>query len=86
MVLEAVGGGWGQQARIVFSEIAKLSSASASGELTTDSDHGVLLARRMSVVLHRENARAVLRRSCMGKALPSPVQMNIAATLSESGP
>ena len=85
MVLEAVGGGWGQQARIVFSEIAKLS-ASASGELTTDSDHGVLLARRMSVVLHRENARAVLRRSCMGKALPSPVQMNIAATLSESGP
>lgn len=83
MVAEANGGGWGHQARIVFSEIAKLS-ASASGELTTDSDHGVLLTRRLSVVLHRENARAVLRRfSTGGSALP-PVTMNMMATLAES--
>ena len=82
MVVEAVGGGWGQSARTVWSEIAKLS-ASAMGDLATDSECGVSGMRRLSIVLHRENARAVMRRFCHAGLQPSPVQLSIQATLAE---
>ena len=59
MVMEASGGGWGKQARKVWTELAK-ASALASGEL--ESHHGVHLMQRLQFVLHKENARALLHR------------------------
>ena len=61
MIMEAVGGGWGKMARCVWTELAK-TSALASGELATDSTCAILLQQRLSMTLHRENARACLRR------------------------
>jgi len=61
LIMEAVGGGWSKTARGVWSELAK-SSALAMGELETASSCAVMLQQRLSMVLHRENARACLRR------------------------
>jgi hypothetical protein len=61
MVVEAVGGGWGKAARCVWSELAK-TSALATGELETASTCATMLQQRLSMTLHRENARACLRR------------------------
>ncbi len=61
MILEASGGGWGKQARRVWSELAK-KHALATGELTSDEDSATTLLQRLSIILHRENARAILRR------------------------
>jgi hypothetical protein len=61
MVMEAVGGGWGQEARRVWSELAK-KSALAMGEFASDHDCAILLRQQLSMILHRENARACLRR------------------------
>ena len=62
MIMEASGGGWGKQARRVWSELAKKHSL-AMGELTSDKDSAVHMLQRLSIILHRENARAILRRS-----------------------
>ena len=59
MVVEAHGGGWGPEARRALATLAKRDAA-ASGE-----DSAILadqLAQRLAVSLHRENARALLRR------------------------
>ena len=61
MVMEAVGGGWGKQARSVWSELAK-TSALATGELETSTSCAVMLQQRLQMTLHRENARACLQR------------------------
>ena len=61
LVVEAVGGGWGKVARGVWSMLAK-SSALASGELQTERSSGTFLMQRLSMMLHRENARACIRR------------------------
>lgn len=61
MVMEAAGGGWGKTARGVWSELAK-SSALAFGELQTTTASATQLLQRLSMTLHRENARACLRR------------------------
>jgi len=61
MVMEAVGGGWGKLARCVWSELAK-SSALAMGELESNSTCAIMLRQRLSLTLHRENARACLKR------------------------
>ncbi len=61
MVMEAVGGGWGKVARGVWSELAK-SSALATGELESESSCAIMLRQRLSMTLHRESARACLRR------------------------
>ena len=60
MVVEAVGGAWGQVARGVWSELAK-TSALASGELQTDASCAIWLLQRLSMTLHRENARSCLK-------------------------
>jgi len=62
MIMEASGGGWGKQARRVWSELAKKHSL-AAGELTSDKDSAIQTLQRLSIILHRENARAILRRS-----------------------
>jgi hypothetical protein len=61
MIVEAVGGGWGRAARCVWSKLAK-SSVLSSGELATESTCAVQFLQRFSMILHRENARACLRR------------------------
>ena len=61
MVMEASGGGWGKTARGVWSELAK-TSALATGELESDRSCAIALQQRLSMTLHRENARACLRR------------------------
>ena len=58
MVVEAVGGGWGSSAARLFSELAKIKSC-VSGELRSSTlTH---LYQNMGIILHRENARAILR-------------------------
>ena len=61
MIMEAVGGGWGKAARCVWTELAK-TSVLATGELVSASTCAIELQQRLSMTLHRENARACLRR------------------------
>ena len=61
MVMEAVGGGWGSVARGVWSALAK-TSALATGEQQTESTCAIFLRQRLSMTLHRENARACAKR------------------------
>ena len=63
VIIEAVGGGLGPQGMQVIAELAK-ASASASGEPADT--NACFTMQRLSLVLHRENARAVLRRRCRG--------------------
>ena len=58
-VLEAVGGGIGAQGTAVIAELAK-ASASASGEPADCS--AVSFTQALQITLHKENARAILRR------------------------
>jgi hypothetical protein len=59
VVAEACGGGWGPVALSVFRRAAA-GRAASSGE-SVDCESGRLL-EALSIILHRENARAVLRR------------------------
>ena len=59
MIVEAVGGAWGPSAQKVFYELAKNHSV-VSGERTND-----ILGQwyqHFGIILHRENARAIMRR------------------------
>ena len=60
VICEADGGGWGPAAHKVWSELAK-HKALASGELNS-----IIVSRllqSLGLILHRENAHAILRRS-----------------------
>ena len=60
MIMEACGGSWGPEAHKVWTEIAK-TTAQATGELES-----TIIARifqNTGFILHRENARAIMRRS-----------------------
>ena len=59
MVIEAHGGGWGKTARQTLDDIAKHVSSSWNDAPDRVS---LTLAQRLSMSLHRENARAILRR------------------------
>ena len=59
MVLEASGGAWSPSARRVLDLVAKGLSSNWSDEGCPSS---LRFAQRISIALHRENARAVLRR------------------------
>ena len=61
LIMEASGGGWSKTARVVWSELAK-SSALAMGELETSASCAIQFQQRVSMLLHKENARACLRR------------------------
>ena len=86
MILEASGGGWGRQARRVWSELAK-KHALAIGELTSGKDSFCSLLQRLSIILHRENARAILRRqvSTINLAMAGAAS-SLASTLAEEAP
>ena len=60
LICEADGGGWGPAAYQVWSEIAKHKS-NLTGELRSVT--ATRLAQSLSVILHRENARAIIRRA-----------------------
>ena len=59
MVIEAHGGGWGREARRAFAILAKRVADTTGEQAALVADQH---AQRLSVSLHRENARAVLRR------------------------
>ena len=59
MVMEAHGGGWGADARTVIGAIARCVAAVRSVEPAVAS---LEIAQRSSIALHRENARAILKR------------------------
>ena len=63
LVIEAHGGGWSKLARKTFDVIA--SQLRATSDSLADAA-SLTIAQRLSVTLHRENARAVVRR------LPAP--------------
>ena len=60
LICEATGGGWGPAANAVWSELAKYKST-LTGE--TASITATRLLQSLGLILHRENARAILRRS-----------------------
>ena len=60
MICEADGGGWGPAAHKVWSELAK-HKALTSGE--QDSTIVSRLLQSLGLILHKENARSILRRS-----------------------
>ena len=59
LVAEAHGGSWGTEARRAFSNIACHAAAAVNGDSSVLADQ---LAQRLSCLLQKENARAVLRR------------------------
>ena len=60
VICEANGGGWGPAANIVWNDLAKHKSL-LTGE--TKSIIAAQLLQSLGIILHRENARAVLRRA-----------------------
>jgi len=81
MVVEAVGGSWGPAAQGIFAELAKAKS------LTTGEPPDLLLGhlyQNLGVALHRENARAVLKRT--HACTPTPVALLAAATTLQTTP
>ena len=79
MVMEAVGGGWGPSANKVFLELAKTKSL-----LTGDSINTTLtqIHQNLQLVLHKENARALLRRCAL--TTPDAAQVLTSAALFQS--
>jgi hypothetical protein len=59
MVVEAHGGSWGSEARRAFAVLAKRVADSTGEDASLVADRH---AQRLSVLLHKENARAVLQR------------------------
>ena len=59
MICEADGGGWGPAAHKVWNELAK-HKALASGEQVSTIVSRLL--QSLGLILHRENARSILRR------------------------
>ena len=81
MIAEACGGSWGPQAHKVWSELAK-SMASATGDL--ESTAATHIFQNMGFILHKENARAILRRTA-SPVLAGESLLAAAATLADTG-
>jgi len=60
MVMEADGGAWGPAAVAVLSELAKVKACIA-GEIRNSTQSQIF--QNLGILLHTENARAILRRS-----------------------
>ncbi len=80
MVMEACGGSWGPEAHKVWSEIAK-ATAQATGEL--ESSVATRIFQNTGFTLHRENARAIVRRSA-GLAPAAHHLLDAAATIAST--
>ena len=77
MVVEAVGGAWGPAANKIFFHLAKEKSM-----FTGENEKKLLLElhQLLGIILHRENARAVLRR-LRGRSFDTQGILTAAATL-----
>ena len=60
VICKADGGGWGPAAHKVWSELAKIKAILTGEQNSTIANR---LLQNLGLILHRENARAVLRRS-----------------------
>ena len=80
LVVEAVGGAWGPAATKVLNELAK-SKSMITGE-QVDHLRGQLY-QSLGVILHRENARSVLKRLFEQKPLATDV-LSAAAVLQDA--
>jgi hypothetical protein len=60
MIVDAVGGSWGPQAHKVWAALAK-SMALSTGEREDAAASRIF--QNLGLILHRENARAILRRA-----------------------
>jgi len=80
MILEATGGGWGKEARKVWTRLAKAASLT-TGE--PESKQAVQLLQRLSFALHKENARAVMRRVAAPGAMQNEQGPAVAPTLAD---
>lgn len=76
MVIEAHGGGWGKTARQTLDAVAKCVSASSTDDTEAAS---LRIAQRLSTTLHRENARAILRRRVQGAVMEANDELFIDA-------
>ena len=66
-VFEAHAGGWSPLGRKICSHIAKNAAVI---ENTTVEAASLRIAQRLSAALHRENARAILKRQALAQAPP----------------
>jgi len=78
LIAEADGGGWGPEAHKVFHELAKLK-CSITGEL--ESTEATRILQSLNLVLHKENARAVLRRRPISNGSSQSTLLAAAASL-----
>ena len=60
LVIEADGGGWGPAAHAVWSELAKRKSALTGEQSSTTATR---MLQSLGLILHKENARSILRRT-----------------------
>ena len=82
VVCEADGRGWGPSAHKVWSELAK-HKALASGK--QDSTIVSRLLQSLGLILHRENARSILRRSPSCKGVECSELLTAAALCNYEG-
>ena len=75
IICEADGGGWGPAAHAVWSELAKHKSVLTGESNSITATH---LLQSLGLILHKENARAILRRS------PSSVNRDYSELLAAS--
>ena len=83
MVVEAVGGSWGPAASGIFTGLAKAKA------LITGEPVDMLLGQlreRLGIVLHRENARAILKRSQAHSVASSAILAAAVTLQSAAGP
>ena len=59
LICEADGGGWGPASHAVWKELAKYKSLLTGDPISVTAEH---LLQSLGLILHRENARAILRR------------------------
>ena len=68
MIIEAHSGAWGASAKKVLRELGRCTAMANGSDSRVEADRGL---QALAVSLQRENARAVLRRTCPGFAASS---------------
>ena len=82
LVCEADGGGWGPAAHVVWSELAKRKSLLTGKQSSTIATQ---LLWSLSLILHKENARAIQRRSTFSSNYDFREILAASAVCSSSG-
>ena len=82
MIVEGAGGGWGDDAQNVWRALARAVAVNTGQNTATTSAD---LYQSLSLILHREGARAVLRRLC-GTDTPASTVLASAHTALAAAP